>query len=111
MMDRADDPLATDPLAQRLSELELPVSCRPRPLGVQGAGGSRGPAASGLRRRRARAALIATLAIVGVLALNLAGARFISGYEQALAAVPVLGQITNAELAAAGTSAAQLQPQ
>jgi hypothetical protein len=51
------------------------------------------------------------LAIMSTLALNLAGARLISGYEQALAAVPVLGQITTAELAAAGMSAPQLQPQ
>jgi hypothetical protein len=53
----------------------------------------------------------ATAAVLGALALNLVGAHLIGGYQQALAAVPVLGPITSAELAAAGMSAAQVQPQ
>jgi hypothetical protein len=110
VIDLTNDPLAEDPLARRLARLQLPRSCRPHATDPAWASGSRGPAARRRRRRRARAGVATTVAVLGALALNLVGAHLIGGYEQALAAVPVLGPITSAELAAAGMSAAQVQP-
>ena len=107
------DPLAGDPLGQRLAQLRLPYPTDHSAQFVVGQSpkAGTGPAARGRRTRRRRRAGGAGVGMAVLLAVNLVGAHLLAGYDRVLAAVPVVGPVTQAELELLGLTPALVQPQ